>query len=261
MRSGMMKLTGAVVAAATLLAVIGCATSRRPTVPEEDLTPFQQLVAAWTQEYSFRRTSGGDDLVSHSDAIIERPSHEERLTIRATLFADTLVSEEIATICIEDTTGVGCDSIRSRYTERHNYPEQFRIEIQAYASLPDLFTLEPLTIYITDQNDIDYEPSERVFSDTHSEQRSYLDREVTRYDPYTSYEYRVYEYQHGYEFASSGHATLYFRRTNVIGRDILSGDDAKLKLTMRRGRMNIASLRWNLAEIAEFIQQDSPPQR
>jgi hypothetical protein len=249
---------------AVLLAVVassvvmwtGCAGSRRSSEPEADLTPFQQLVLRWSRDYSFRRTVGGDDLVSQSDAIIERPTHVERLHINATFFADTLIAAHIDRTCQDDTLSTDCDSIATSYRALHGIPERFRVEIQAFANLPEPFMLEPLTIYLTDQNGIDYEPVERVFADPILEQQSYLDREVRRYDPYSDSEYRVYEYQHGYEFASRGRAILYFRRVNVVGHDLLEGADAQLTLKIRSKRRPIAEMTWDFADIAREIAED-----
>ena len=257
MKTRIWQLTAIVVIAGVIGSFSGCAGERRARLPEQDLTPFQRLVDRWTAEYSYRRTVGGDDLVSQSDAIIERPTHEERLHISATLFADTLVKAEIERICEEDTIVVSCDSIAAGYAARHNWPKWFRVEISTHANLPEPFALEPLTIYITDENDISYEPVKREFATTRLEERSYLDREVKRYDPYTSWEYRVYEYQQGVEYASSGHATLYFERVNVVGRDLLDDPDAQLVMTFRTRRSDIASLTWNLADIRRQIEVDA----
>jgi len=224
----------------------GCITRAPKTAPQEDLTPFQQLIDSWTREYTFRRSVGGDDLVSEQAAIIERPSHEEKLIMRATLFADTLVKSEIKEICQEDTTGVSCDSIAHRYEARHNWPGQFRVEVNMLATLAEPFTLESLTMYLTDGNGIDYEARRRVFSEPVTEQHSYLDREVLRYDPYTSQEYRVYQYRHGYEYRSAGAVTLYFDRVNAVGEDLLAKPGQRLMLKFRRDHSSLGEIRWDL---------------
>lgn len=236
----------------------GCGPKRRPAVPEQDLTPYQMLHARWTRDFVFRRTAGGDDLVTHSDAIIERPTHERRLHLSATLYADTLVQAEIEQLCEIDTTGTSCEEIVELYTDHHRYPEWFRIDIRARAQLEQPFALEPLVIYITDANGIDYEPAHRLFSDPVTEQRSYVDHEVRRYDPYTAWEYREFGYRYGYEYASSGRATLYFRRINVIGKDILAGDNAKVTLNFRRDRSTIAQMSWDISETLERARRNAP---
>jgi hypothetical protein len=232
-----------------LVSAMGCASQRTSSqVPEQDLTPFEQIIRKWTTEYRFRRSIGGSDLVSQQDAIIERPTHEEVLFLEATLFSDTVVAADIARICEEDLPRMRCDSITAGYRARYNIPDQFRIEIAAMANLAVPFRLEPLTVYITDEDGIDYEPRRKVFSPPVMEQRTYLDREVRRYDPYTSWEYRVYDYTHGYEFQSTGRATLYFDRRNVIGKDLL-GPGAKLTLKFRQNRSEMAKMSWDLDAI------------
>lgn len=255
--SAMRRFIWLIVGVATLagsLGTPGCAPRRAAKVPEQDLTPFEQLMRAWTKEYQFRRMVGGDDLVSEQSAIIERPTHEERLLIEATLFADTLVRADVARLCEEDTTNTQCDTIASRYDGQHNWPEQFRIEVYVLATLSEPFQLEPLTIYLSDEDGIDYEPRRRVFSSPVTEERTYLDREVKRYDPYTSWEYRVYRYSHGYEYQSTGHATLYFDRTNIIGKDLL-GPDARLTLLFRQSRTELARITWDISKIQGVLKQ------
>ncbi|HRS94968.1 MAG TPA: hypothetical protein P5179_06840, partial [Candidatus Latescibacteria bacterium] len=72
-----LKRARAVAALVGLIAVSGGCTpqTRAARVPEQDLTPFEQLVRQWTREYRFRRTIGGSDLVSSQGAIVERPTH------------------------------------------------------------------------------------------------------------------------------------------------------------------------------------------
>ncbi|HRU24246.1 MAG TPA: hypothetical protein P5569_09905 [Candidatus Latescibacteria bacterium] len=245
-----LKRARAVVALVGLIAVFGGCTpqTRAARVPEQDLTPFEQLVRQWTREYQFRRTTGGSDLVSWQGAIVERPTHEEHLILEATLFSDTLVAADIARICEYDSSGSRCDSIAIAYKARHQIPEQFRIELAALANLSAPFRLEPLTIYLTDEDGIDYEPRRKVFSTPVTAQRTYLDREVTRYDPYTSWEYQVYQYTAGYEFQSTGRATLYFDRVNIIGKDLL-GPGAKLTLKFRQNRTELGKITWDLDAI------------
>jgi hypothetical protein len=229
------------------LIATGC-TPRQVRQPEEDLTPFEQLVRRWTNEYRFRRTIGGDDLVSEQASITEQPTHEEVLFLEATLFSDTLVHADIQRLCEEDTAGTACDTVTARYERKHQLATLFRVEIYALATLSQPFELAPLTMYITDQDGIDYEPRRSVFSNPVSAERSYLDREVKRYDPYTSWEYRVYNYRQGYEYQSTGHATLYFDRINVIGNDLL-GPGARLTLSFRKGRSELAAISWDLDKI------------
>lgn len=234
-------------------AITGCMPqTQTPRVPEQDLTPFEALVRRWTGEYRFRRSIGGSDLVSSQGAIVERPTHEEKLIIEATLFSDTVVAADIARICEHDTSGTLCDSIGIAYRARHQIPAQFRIELAALANLSTPFRLEPLTVYITDENGIDYEPRRKVFSSPVTAQRTYLDREVTRYDPYTSWEYQVYQYTHGYEYQSTGRGTLYFDRVNVVGKDLL-GAGARLTLKFRQNRMELGKIVWDL----DAIRSDS----
>lgn len=234
----------------------GCAPRR--VQPEEDLTPFEQLVRAWTSQYRFRRTVGGDDLVSEQASITERPAHEETLVLHATLFTDTLVVADIARICEEDTSNTPCDTIAARYRGTHRVPDLFRVEVYALATMSEPFDLTRLTMHITDQDDIDYEPRRIEFGEPITEQRSYLDREVKRYDPYTTSEYRVYLYRHGYEYQSTGHARLYFDRINVIGNDLL-GPGARLTLKFRRDRSDLATVSWDLDRIRSNAARKQSP--
>ncbi len=250
------KMAALVVALLLALAVAnwGCSPKSHYDIPEQDLTPFQRLVHAWTEEYYFRRTVGGDDLVSEKSAIIQRPSHEQRLLIEATLYADTLVEAEIRKLWERDTINVSLDSVRTLYMQTHNWPEYFRIDIRASANLAQPFRLEPLTIFVTDENGIDYEPEKRLFEPPQLAERTYLDREVKRYDPYSTSEYQVYGYRQGTEYHSRARGTLYFERTNVMGRDILSGDEADLTLTLRGTHMEVGRLSWDVSRIQERLR-------
>jgi hypothetical protein len=249
---GIMITTGAVVC----VLVAGCTPSGRPKVVEEDLSPYERLAHYLTSDYYFRRSVGGDDLVSDQSSIIQRPSHEERLLIRATLYADTLVQAELEQLCDRDTL-TPCDSVRNRYHRAHQWPDLFRITVRVNAKLSSPFALKPLKIYLTDDNDIDYEPAKTVLSRPMFTQRKYVDREVRRYDPYTESEYQVYNYRKGYEYRSQGKATLYFRRRNIIGTDLLADPATKLRLTFRSKRMNIGTLEWDLVGIREKIKMSS----
>jgi len=230
------------------------ACTPRSRQPEQDLTPYRKLVNQWTASYGFRRTFGGDDLVSSQSAIVERPTHEEKLAIEATLFADTLVAAEVMRLCADDTSGASCDTIAAAYQSVHAWPDRFRVELRASANLSNPFSLEKLTIYLTDQNDIDYEPSRKVFSGPRTAERRYVDREVTRYNPHSASETRGYTYRHGYEYESTGAAILYFDRINAVGEDILWAPEAQLALVIRLDRRDVARLEWNVAEIRDRLR-------
>ena len=249
-------LVVSVAAVAAFGTYLGCAPRPHMDIPEEDLTPYERLVRAWTGRHLYRRTTGGDDLVSERDAVIQRPTHEERLLIEATLYADTLVSEEIEQLVLSDTLGIGRDSIRTLYGRAHNWPEMFRVHVRAVATLSEPFQLEGLTIFIRDQNEIDYEPARTMFTPPVFSQRTYLDTEVTRYDPYSRSEYQVYNYRQGYEYQSRGLATLYFPRTNVIGADLLNTPGARLTLVFQRDRRKLGDVEWDIEVIRRELRED-----
>ena len=245
-------ITSTVLLGAALMAT-ACAPRSHTNVPEEDLTPYQRLVRTWTGRYFFRRSVGGDDLVSERDAVVQRPVHEQRILIEAILYADTLVQAELLQLADVDTLRIDPDSLNVIYNRAHSWPEHFRIYVQAVATLDEPFRLEPLTIFLKDQNDVDYEPARASFTPPVLSQRSYLDTEVRRYDPYTSSEYQVYSYRQGQEYESRGTATLYFARRNVMGTDLLSTPGAELTLIFQRDRRKVGEITWNLDEIRSML--------
>ena len=225
----------------------GCATrAHRPLLPDEDLTAYERAVIIWTSVFPFRRLTGGDDMVSAQDQVTHRPSHEHTLLFRGILFADSLTTLDQERFCEEDTTDIRCDSLVKNYNGQHRWPDEFRVEVRLAATWTEPLQLNEMTIFLQDEDKIDYEATRTVFGASRIQQQTYVDQSVTRYNPYSMDEYRYYRLERGSEFNTRALATLYFSRINVVGKDLLAPGNGALYMVFKKGRQEYGRLSWDM---------------